>query len=147
MGQQLCVRKLERIYCMYTQGQPCRLHGYLQNMLRLSFLAVCGDFLCYLSEMPQLRTTHDKPGKVVAQAGQMALLDNLFSTTLTVFSTDSGATNLVWLHAWPVCCDLILYWQKFQLYNSSIYGSTLQGTACSRSPPQCSTFNQLHMCM
>ena len=46
--------------------QPCRLHGYLQNMLRLSFLAVCGDFLCCLSKMPQLRTMYDKPDKVVA---------------------------------------------------------------------------------
>ena len=46
--------------------QSCRLHGYLQNVLRLSFLDVCGDFLCYLSKMPQLRTMHDKLDKVVA---------------------------------------------------------------------------------
>ena len=53
---------------------------------------MCGDFLRYLSKMPQLRTMHDKPGRVVAQVGQMALEMTIFSKTL---STDSGVINLV----------------------------------------------------
>ena len=63
--------------------QLCWLHGCLQNVLWVS-LVVWGDFLCWLTKMPQLRTVHDNPGRElrgVVYAGPVTL-DNLFSTTI-----------------------------------------------------------------
>ena len=69
---------------MHTQGAILNSYidcmaAYIINMLRLFFLATCGDFLSYLSKM-SVSTMHDKLCRVVVQVGQMAL-ENLFSTT------------------------------------------------------------------
>ena len=68
---------------MHTQGAILNsfidcMAAYI-NMLQLFFLAMCGDFLSYLSKM-SVSTMHDKLCRVVVQVGQMAL-ENLFSTT------------------------------------------------------------------
>ena len=66
-------RELECKHLLYVHTrankQLGRLHDCLQNakgMLQHSFLAVCGDFLCYLFMMSQLRGMHDKSDRTVA---------------------------------------------------------------------------------
>ena len=65
------------MFCIYdymSAIKQCRQHGCLQNadgMLQLSFLTVCGDFLCYLLDNVSIVDyMHDKTGIAVALAGQ-----------------------------------------------------------------------------
>ena len=65
------------MFCIYdymSTIKQCRQHGCLQNadgMLQLSFLAVCGDFLCYLLDDVSIEDyMHDKTGRAAALAGQ-----------------------------------------------------------------------------
>ena len=118
--------------------QLCRMHGCRTCSNCPSW--ILWQLLLVVCKMPQLRTVHVKPVRVVYKAVQMAL-DNLFSTTMAIFSKTISSDKTPFRYMHRLCA--VIWYFTVKCFNYTLYSWMLQCTACSHSPPQYSQYIHL----